>query len=402
VARSSSRSFSYDRLTVGVTLAYMALAASLGLGMVMAELRVRMNLSGTLTSVHTAFFGWGMLFAGFFGFWIVAHVRRDNLLRLALCGTSFGALVFIGPQRLLCTLVGAMIIGLSCSMITMTIPPMLADRHGDGYADALAATNAFPSLVGTVFPIVMGLALSRNWGWRGVFAPFVVVIAVASLVTLGSPRRTAVAPKTSPRVPVTALLRRRVTRNRWLMLVLAIVVEFGSNAWSVAYLREVGGISKGVATALFSVIAGGMFVTRLAYPAITRGRAPHHVEGMGFVVSGLGILLVWGGPSPLLRALGLLIQGVGLAVLYPLAVARLFDVTDADTESLGALAALGSGAAVTIGPMLIGSLADGIGLHWAFLSMPLLAAVGAFVNLRDRARWPLAGLSHRVVPDSPL
>jgi predicted MFS family arabinose efflux permease len=401
VARSS-RSFSYDRPTIGVTLAYMTLAASLGLGMVMAELRKRMHLSGTVTSLHTAFFGWGLLVAGLLGFWIVARIRRDLLLRLALCGSAAGALVFISGERLAVTLLGALIIGVSGAMITMTIPTILADHHGDGYADALAATNAFPSLVGVIFPITMGVALSRHWGWRGVFAPFVVTFAALALAVLGPAAQRPGAAVTTARIPVTDLLRRRTTRNRWLMLVVAITVEFATNSWVVAYLREIGDISSGVATGLFSVLAAGMFVARLAYPAITRGRPAHQVEGWGFVVSAIGILLVWGGPSPVLRALGLLVQGLGLAVLYPLGVARLFEVTDADTESLGALAALASGAAITIGPMLVGTLADLVGLRWAFLAMPALAAIGAFVNLRDRERFPLHRSAARLPVDCPL
>ena len=399
---TTPRSFRYDRRTVGVTLAYMTLAASLGLGMVMAELRERMHLSGAITSMHTAFFGWGLVGAGLSGFWIVAHIRRDLLLRMALCGSAVGALIFISRERLAFTLLGALVIGVSGAMITMTIPIILADHHGEGYADALAATNAFPGLVGMVFPITMGLALSRDWGWRGVFAPFVVALAAASVLVLGVTRRPAVPAVEVARTPVTELLRRRPTRRRWLMLVVAIMVEFGANSWAVAYLREVGGISSGVATAMFSIIAAGMFAARLAYPAITRGRAPQRVEGLGFAMTAFGVLLVWGGPSPVARALGLLVQGLGLAVLYPLGVARLFECTDADTESLGALAALASGVAITIGPMLIGTLADAIGLRWAFLSMPLVAAFGAFVNLGDRRRWPLTRVGRRVVPDPPM
>ena len=340
--------------------------------------------------------------AGLSGFWIVAHIRRDLLLRLALCGSATGALIFVSRERLAFTLLGALVIGVSGAMITMTIPIILADHHGDGYADALAATNAFPSLVGVVFPITMGLALSRDWGWRAVFAPFVVALAAAALFVLGVTRRPAVPAVTVARTPVTELLRRRPTRRRWLMLVVAIMVEFGANSWAVAYLREVGDISSGVATAMFSIIAAGMFVVRLAYPAITRSRVPQQVEGLGFAVTAMGLLLVWGGPFPVARALGLLVQGLGLAVLYPLGVARLFACTDADTESLGALAALASGAAITVGPMLIGTLADAFGLRWAFLSMPLVAASGAFVNLGDRRRWPLTYIAHRALPDPPL
>lgn len=51
--------------------------------------------------------------------------------------------------------------------------------------------------------------------------------------------------------------------------------------------------------------------------------------------------------------------------------------------ALGAFSALASGAAVSVGPLVMGALADAVGLRWAILIVPVLAALGA-VTQRPR------------------
>ena len=54
---------------------------------------------------------------------------------------------------------------------------------------------------------------------------------------------------------------------------------------------------------------------------------------------------------------------------------------------MGAYCALASGVAVTLGPLALGVLADAVGLRWAMLVVPVLAAVGA-VTQRPRPHTP--------------
>ena len=56
----------------------------------------------------------------------------------------------------------------------------------------------------------------------------------------------------------------------------------------------------------------------------------------------------------------------------------------ADTVTLGAVAALGSGAAVTVGPMTMGILSDAVGIRSSILIVPVLAVAGAFACLPSR------------------
>jgi MFS family permease len=108
---------------------------------------------------------------------------------------------------------------------------------------------------------------------------------------------------------------------------------------------------------------------------------------VSFVAAGFGAALMCLGPGLAARVIGLAIVGGGAAPLYPLTVDRLYaQVGDAlDSVTLGAYCALASGVAVTIGPLLLGVLADRVGLRWAILIVPALALLGAMTQ-RPRRR----------------
>jgi MFS family permease len=94
---------------------------------------------------------------------------------------------------------------------------------------------------------------------------------------------------------------------------------------------------------------------------------------------------MWLGPSLAVRIAGLVIVAFGCSPLYPLAVDRLYARVDADSVALGAVTALASGVAIISGPLLLGVLADAIGLRDAVLAVTALAALGVYTSRPERA-----------------
>jgi MFS family permease len=80
--------------------------------------------------------------------------------------------------------------------------------------------------------------------------------------------------------------------------------------------------------------------------------------------------------------LALTVVGIGGSPLYPLTVDAFYAKAGhrLDSVGLGAFCALASGAAVTLGPLVMGALADAVGLRWAILIVPVLAVVGAITQ----------------------
>jgi fucose permease len=73
--------------------------------------------------------------------------------------------------------------------------------------------------------------------------------------------------------------------------------------------------------------------------------------------------------------------GVGIALFYPLGVARAIDASEGRPDHASARVGIGASLAAGLGPFLLGALADLAGLHLALLVMPALLVVAA-VGLR--------------------
>jgi len=101
-------------------------------------------------------------------------------------------------------------------------------------------------------------------------------------------------------------------------------------------------------------------------------------------VSGIGFTMFWTAPfSPgtmFWAAVGLLVAGAGVAYLFPLSFLGLVAVLVGGTDKASSRAALGSGVAIGLAPLVLGVAADLLGLTTALLLIPLLLA-GAAVNV---------------------
>jgi MFS family permease len=114
---------------------------------------------------------------------------------------------------------------------------------------------------------------------------------------------------------------------------------------------------------------------------------------ISFLVLAGGAMVMCFAPGLVLRVAGLAIVGIGGAPLYPLTVDGLYASAEhkIDSISLGAICALASGTAVTLGPLALGVLADSVGLRWAMLIVPVIGAIGAITQRPTRP-------AHRVAP----
>ncbi|QRP46577.1 MFS transporter [Amycolatopsis sp. FDAARGOS 1241] len=151
------------------------------------------------------------------------------------------------------------------------------------------------------------------------------------------------------------------------------VAEGTVNDWSAVYLREV----TSATAALASLGYFGFSITMIAVRVV----ADRLVERHGVVpfmrtaaaVTMLGFLLVVAVPLPWFAVAGFAVVGLGVSGMVPLAwSAASRKQADAPSRAIAAVAACGY-FGFLVGPVLIGALAGGIGLHWT------LAVVGTIV-----------------------
>ena len=96
------------------------------------------------------------------------------------------------------------------------------------------------------------------------------------------------------------------------------------------------------------------------------------VAGIGGLVAALGIGLAIGEPAPLVTIAGFALAGAGSAVMVPLAFSAAANLGRTGT-ALSVVMIAGYAGSI-VGPLLIGSTADRLGLRTA-LAIPLAAAV---------------------------
>jgi len=364
----------WDRLTVTCALSFCVLVAGLSVGIVLGELRDELQISGVVAAAHGSAFGIGMLLLGAFGSGFVARIGRPAAF-WGSCATVAGGIV------LLClghawpvTLIGASFAGVACSMLVLLMPGIIADHHGANRAAAYAAVNGIPGLAGITFSLVIGAALSSGISWRWPYALLTLGFA-ASVLVVG--RRATIPSSPTVATRVLPLFRDRDIAVPYLHIVHATLVEFPVGIWAVVYLKEVGGASSGAAASLGAIWGLFLFVTRMWLPRIVAVFGPW-TRSIAFGVSAMGALMMWAGPGLWMRVLGLTVVGIGAGGLYPLAVDRLYDRVGADTVSLGFVTAIASGTAVTIGPLMLGVLADVVSLRHGLLFVPALALLGVY------------------------
>jgi MFS family permease len=371
--------FRWDRLTVSATLGFCLLVSALNVGVVLGELREEFQLGGVLTALHGSMFGVALLTVSLGGVAVIDRLGRRLALMTSAALIIAGVTLFcVGPVWPL-TLTGAAIGGLGAAMIVMITPGLIRDHHGPASASAFAAVNGVPAVMGIAFGLAIGAALEAGWSWRGPYlgimiASAAVLAGVAWPVPVPSGLRTG-------RFSLAAVRHRHVGVPV-LFIVNGVLVEFMVAVWCITYLKEIGGASEGLAPILGAGFAVMMFASRLMLPELVR-RLGARTKALGFIAIALGAVLMAVGPSLAVRALGVALAGA-VGLVYPLAVEHLADVAadTVDPVTLGAYAALASGVAVTLGPLVLGLLADTIGLRWGILVVPVLALVGTVTQ------WP--------------
>jgi fucose permease len=97
----------------------------------------------------------------------------------------------------------------------------------------------------------------------------------------------------------------------------------------------------------------------------------------------VGFLPYWSGNSPAISIAGLFILGVGASLLYPLTVGMAISAAEPQSDAASARAILAFGIALLVMPLLLGLIADQLGLrnaHWLVPVLALAVAVSAIVG----------------------
>ncbi len=359
------QTFQRDRLT---WLAYLFLALYTfylnALGPVTPFLKSEHGLTYTVSSLHFTAFAIGMILAGLFGHLVVQRIGRRHALWIAAAGISLGAVLLVLSRTPLLTISGAVIMGTVGSLTVVIIPSLLSDWHGDLRAVAIGEANGLASISSAAAPFLVGLSASLVDNWRlplGLVA-LAPLVLYASFRHVASPASDAV---THPSRPASTRLP-LLYWVYWGAIFLGVAVEFCMISWSADYAENILGLSKANAAQAVSLFLGAMIIGRFAMSRLVERIPARRLVLVSLAIAAGGFVLFWRSDSSLFALTGLFITGLGVAGFYPLLVALAIGTAGNNSVQASARAALASGTAILILPLVLGSLADAVGIQPAY------------------------------------
>jgi fucose permease len=355
-----------------------------GLGAILPELRDDLGLSRVEVALYPSAFALGLIVVGVAGHH-AAEALGDRAVPVALAGLGVGALLLASGVDRALSGAGALLLGLGCAGLVQFVPAALRAEHGDRAAVAIGEANAVSSGSAVLAPLLVGAALAVGAGWRVGYLALplagVAILLTRLLRAPGGPPSPAEAPAgvaSASLAPGAASPGGGVPRaflDRWFDLVLVVSVEFCLVFWAVDFMRTERGLVPDVAAASAALLTLGMAVGRAATGPITRAVpvAPRLLAADALAAAA-GFALLWAVDQPVVASAGLLLAGLGISLLYPVTLAEALAAWPGAPDRAAARCALASGLAIGAAPLLLGALADALGLRVAILLTPALLA----------------------------
>lgn len=356
-------------------------------GPITPYLKSELKLSYTLSSLHFSAFALGMMGAGVLGNSVVRRVGRWTALWLSLFGISLGSILLITGHEPALTIAASFFMGLTGSLILTVVPSVLADQHGELRGVAFSEANVVASMLSAIAPVLVGWFAASIYGWRAA-----LVVGILSVVALRVMFHTAKLPavqhpaeseNSDPGLPALYWVY-------WAAIVAAVSVEFCMIFWSADYLETGLGLTKAASAQAVSLFLGGMILGRLAGSRLGERFGAHSFVTLSLLIAVVGFVLYWTAVTTFLSLAGLFITGLGVASLYPLILSLAIGSAGGSTVQASAVSSLASGVAIFSLPLILGRMADAVGIHLAYLLVLLLLVV-AFVIVRATARSTHAG-----------
>jgi fucose permease len=357
--------FHRDRFT---WLAYCALAfygyLLNVLGPITPFLQEELRLSYTVSSFHFTAFALGILLIGFGGHFPIQQMGRWRSLWIGMIGMSVSALLLLAGKNPVITIGASFLMGLIGSLILAIVPAALSDQHGEMRAVALSEANVISSLVASAAALMVGWAadLTGNWRWAlGIMAltPLFLFLFFGRGTSLTNTSSAGEATPSNRPLPLLFWVY-------WLSIVLAVAVEFCMVFWSASYVEKVLEFTKANAAQAASLFLIGMIVGRAAGSRLVQRFSTPRVILGSILIASFGFLLFWRTENVLLGLSGLFLTGLGVASMYPLLLSLAIGAADGNTVQASARGTLASGTAIFFLPLVLGRVADAVGIRSAY------------------------------------
>ncbi|MEZ0075225.1 sugar MFS transporter [Planotetraspora sp. GP83] len=355
-----------------------------GLSAALPTLRAELGLSQAVAGLHGTAMAAGGIAGGLILSALTARFGRRVTVWAGLAGMDAGILIVALGHSLPLTLLGYTLAGGCSSIALYAAMAVLNDHHGPAGAAALSEANAVGVTAGIAASYAFSLLADSALGWRS--ALYIPVIATTLLaLTMGRVWVPPIVLQPAADVPR--------ARYGWrfhiagAVLLCCVAVEFSFNLWGAELFAQQTGLTAAAAAKGLTAMLAGMAAGRFGGARLALRFASSTVLLGGLTVALAGWALFWTSGSQPMGYAGLALSGLGISVLFPLALARIIDSSNGRPDQASATASIWASVGAGSGPFVLGALGDGFGTHTAFLLAPALIglAIGGILSSRSRS-----------------
>ncbi|MFF5208042.1 MFS transporter [Streptosporangium sp. NPDC000396] len=369
-------------LQLGVFATYLySLSAALPM------LRIDQGVSQAVASLHGTSMAVGGILTGLALPWLTRKIGPRAATWTGLAGMSGGMLLVMLSDALPVTLLGYGIASGMGSISLYTGMSALSRHHGPAGPAAISEANAVGVTVGLMAPFVLSLAARSVLGWRAalLITPLLAVLLAVVMGRVWIPERDGGEIRTGPGEAARLGWRFHLAGA---VLFCCVALEFSFNLWAAKLVADQTGLSAAVAATALTAFTIGLGVGRFGGARLALRIPPASLLVGALALTAAGWAIFWVSTNPVPSYAGLVLSGIGVSLHFPLALSRLLETADGQSERATAAASLFASAALGVGPFLLGALADEFGTRQAFLMVPALVGLavgGVLFSSRQRS-----------------
>jgi fucose permease len=389
--------FTRDRLTWLVYLLYGSWCLAWGFfGPIMPFLRAELGINYSQAALHFSALALGVLTAGVIGHTVIQSLGLAGTIKVGVSAIAAGILCVLLGETAAVTVSGALLASSGGTFMAQAIVAALNKRFGEQRAKAIAELNVTGSIFAAIAPMLVATILSLGVGWKAAFVAPLVLLGALLLVSraadVGSLRLQSVDGRHLPGLP----------RAYWLyfaVIFLSVAGEWSVGFWCPEFIERVVHTSRVDACNGLSVFMVAMLVGRIAGARFIGATTSPWLLSCSVASAACGFLVFWLSKNMIGCLVGLTILGLGNANVYPLALSAAIGVAGSNGTKAAARMSLSTGSAIFLAPLILGMMADSLGLFWAHALVACLFVLAAIVTVAVESRCA-EQLFHRV-PNRP-
>jgi fucose permease len=355
------------------------------LGPLTPFLRAELNLSYTVASFHFSAYAVGVILTGLVLNRMADRFGVHRLVWVGGVGMAAGVVLLMAGRSPVMTIGGAFIMGLMGTFLVALLNSVLASLHRQHSAIALTESSVVATMISMMAPVAVGFFARTPLSWRAAMGLMVLMLPLIWIafrrnrIEVGQETIAIQANPNSPARDASAGLP-LVYWVYWFMILLAVAIEFCMIFWAADFLENVVGMLRADAAMAVSAFLGAMLLGRAANSRLLRWVSSDRMLLFSLVFTGGGFLLFWLSQTALLAVIGLLLAGIGVAGIFPIVSALALSIIPGRMVEGSARLSLAVGMAILLLPLLLGRIADWVGIRPAYGVVAVLILLSVILS----------------------